>query len=148
MIKKNITYTDFDGEERTDAFYFNLTEAELLDIELDYGGNMSKAVEGMLERHDAKGLFGIIENLIRHSYGEKSPDGKRFMKNKELTDGFVTTGAYSAMVIELLSDEKEFEKFMTAVIPSNIRDKVEQKFSDKDSKPTLEVIEGEGSVKE
>ena len=122
MYKKNITYTDFNGDERTDAFYFNLSDAEILELQVSYGGDMSRIMSNMLEKRDAKGLLGIITDLIKSSYGEKSNDGKRFMKNQEITDSFVTTDAYSKLVLELLNDEKEFEKFMTNVIPSAKRE--------------------------
>ena len=122
MYKKNITYTDFNGDERTDAFYFNLSDAEILEFQVSYGGEMSRIMSNMLEKRDAKGLLGIITDLIQTSYGEKSSDGKRFMKNQEIKDSFVTTDAYSKLVLELLNDEKEFEKFMTNVIPSAKRE--------------------------
>ena len=122
MYKKNITYTDFNGDERTDAFYFNLSDAEILELQVSYGGDMSRIMSNMLEKRDAKGLLGIITDLIRTSYGEKSSDGKRFMKNQEVKDSFVTTDAYSKLVLELLNDEKEFEKFMTNVIPAAKRE--------------------------
>lgn len=122
MYKKNITYTDFNGDERTDAFYFNLSDAEILELQVGYGGDMSRIMSNMLEKRDAKGLLGIITDLIRTSYGEKSSDGKRFMKNQEVKDSFVTTDAYSKLVLELLNDKKEFEKFMTNVIPAAKRE--------------------------
>ena len=122
MYKKNITYTDFNGDERTDVFYFNLSDAEILELQVSYGGDMSRIMRNMLEKRDAKGLLGIITDLIRASYGEKSSDGKRFMKNQEVKDSFVTTDAYSKLVLELLNDEKEFEKFMTNVIPAAKRE--------------------------
>ena len=122
MYKKNITYTDFNGDERTDAFYFNLSDAEILELQVSYGGDMSRIMSNMLEKRDAKGLLGIITDLIQTSYGEKSSDGKRFMKNQEIKDSFITTDAYSKLVLELLNDEKEFEKFMTNVIPSAKRE--------------------------
>jgi len=126
MYKKNITYTDFNGDERTDAFYFNLSDAEILELQVSYGGDMSRIMRNMLEKRDAKGLLGIITNLIQTSYGEKSSDGKRFMKNQEIRDSFVTTDAYSKLVLELLNDDKEFEKFMTNVIPSDRREQLSE----------------------
>ena len=126
MYKKNITYTDFNGDERTDAFYFNLSDAEILELQVSYGGDMSRIMRNMLEKRDAKGLLDIIADLIRTSYGEKSSDGRRFMKNQEIKDSFVTTDAYSKLVIELLNDEKEFEKFMTNVIPSAKREQLSE----------------------
>lgn len=130
MIKKNITYVDFDGEERTDAFYFNLSKAELMDIELDYNGNMSEAMNIMLEKRDMKGVLGLLSKLVRKAYGEKSGDGKRFLKNKELEDGFATTDAFSNLLIELVNDEKKLEAFVTGVIPADMRDEVEKRMEE------------------
>ena len=130
MIKKNITYVDFNGEERTDPFYFNLSKAELMDIELDYNGNMSTAMNTMLERRDMKGVLGLLSKLIRKAYGEKSEDGKRFLKNKELEDGFATTDAFSNLLIELVNDEKKLEAFVTGVIPADMREEVEKRMED------------------
>lgn len=147
MVRKNITYVDFDGQERTDAFYFNLSEAELMDIELDYGGNMSAAMNTMLERHDVKGVLGVIAKMIRKAYGEKTADGKRFMKNQELTDSFVTTEAYSTLLIELLNDENELEKFMAAVMPSKMREEVEKKLEERRANTAKEEAGAESGLK-
>lgn len=145
MYKKNITYTDFNGEERTDAFYFNLSDAEILELQVSYGGDMSRIMTNMLEKRDAKGLLGIITDLIKTSYGEKSSDGKRFMKNQEVKDSFVTTDAYSKLVLELLNDDKEFEKFMTNVIPSDKREHLNEIIRKREQGQT---DEGEGQVVE
>lgn len=132
MIKKNITYIDFDGEERTDPFYFNLSKAELMDIELDYDGNMSRAMNTMLEKRDMKGVLGLLAKLVRKAYGEKSGDGKRFLKNKELEDGFATTDAFSNLLIELVNDEEKLRAFVTGVIPTDIRNEVEKKMAEEE----------------
>jgi len=141
MYKKNITYTDFNGDERTDAFYFNLSDAEILELQVSYGGDMSRIMSNMLEKRDAKGLLGIITDLIRTSYGEKSSDGKRFMKNQEVKDSFVTTDAYSKLVLELLNDEKEFEKFMTNVIPAAKREALNEALLKREQALTEEPAE-------
>lgn len=146
MIKKNITYVDFNGEERTDPFYFNLSKAELMDIELDYNGNMSTAMNTMLERRDMKGVLGLLSKLIRKAYGEKSEDGKRFLKNKELEDGFATTDAFSNLLIELVNDEKKLEAFVTGVIPADMREEVEKRMEESreaeaPKKPEPKVVE-------
>lgn len=146
MIKKNITYVDFNGEERTDPFYFNLSKAELMDIELDYNGNMSTAMNTMLERRDMKGVLGLLSKLIRKAYGEKSEDGKRFLKNKELEDGFATTDAFSNLLIELVNDEKKLEAFVTGVIPADMREEVEKRMEESreaeaPKKPESKVVE-------
>lgn len=142
MIKKNITYVDFEGEERTDAFYFNLSKAELMDIELDYGGNMSAAMNTMLERRDMKGVLGLLSKLVRKAYGEKSGDGKRFLKNKELEDSFVTTDAFSNLLIELVNDETKLEAFVTGIIPADMRAEVEKRMDEtRNEQPALKIVE-------
>jgi predicted CopG family antitoxin len=146
MIKKNITYVDFNGEERTDAFYFNLSKAELMDIELDYNGNMSEAMNIMLEKRDMKGVLGLLSKLVRKAYGEKSGDGKRFLKNKELEDGFVTTDAFSNLLIELVNDEKKLEAFVAGVVPADMREEIEKRIDEKrdtetEAKPELKVVD-------
>ena len=146
MIKKNITYVDFNGEERTDAFYFNLSKAELMDIELDYNGNMSEAMNIMLEKRDMKGILGLLSKLVRKAYGEKSGDGKRFLKNKELEDGFVTTDAFSNLLIELVNDEKKLEAFVAGVVPADMREEIEKRIDEKrdteaEAKPELKVVD-------
>lgn len=130
MIKKNITYVDFDGEERTDAFYFNLSKAELMDIELDYGGNMSAAMNTMLEKRDLQGVLRLLGKLVRKAYGEKSGDGRRFLKNQEVEDSFATTDAYSNLLIELVNDEQKLRAFVTGVIPADVRNEVEKKMAE------------------
>ena len=146
MIKKNITYFDFDGEERTDAFYFNLSKAELMDIELDYDGNMSRAMNTMLEKRDMKGVLGLLGKLVRKAYGEKSADGRRFLKNQELEDSFATTDAYSNLLIELVNDENKLRAFVTGVIPTDMRTEVEKKMAEAEAEeakaaPNLHVVE-------
>ena len=130
MVKRNVTYNDFEGEERTDVFYFNLTEAELADIELQYDGDMAKKMQIMQEKRDGRGMFEMISNLILRAYGEKTSDGKRFVKNAEMREAFAASDAYSKLLMDLLEDDKKLANFMTAIMPVNIREKVEQRLKE------------------
>ena len=102
MLKKTITYTDYDGLERTEEFRFNLTKAELMDMELTTVGTFSKLMQKIIDEKDMVRLAKYFKELILKSYGVKSDDGKRFIKSPELSEAFSQTEAYSELYMELL----------------------------------------------
>ena len=91
MLKKEITYIDYNGVERTETFHFNLSKAELMDMEMSVTGGFGEMVNRIISTKDVPALMDIFKDLIRRAYGVKSADGRRFMKSKELTDEFVQT---------------------------------------------------------
>ena len=117
MLKKTITYTDYDGLERTEEFRFNLTKAELMDMELTTVGTFSKLMQKIIDEKDMVRLAKYFKELILKSYGVKSDDGKRFIKSPELSEAFSQTEAYSDLYIELLSNPEEAAKFFAEVAP-------------------------------
>lgn len=117
MIKKTIKYTDFDGNERTEDFHFNLTKAEITEIEMSTEGGLVKMIEKLVASQDSKRIIEIFKDLILTSYGEKSPDGRRFIKNQELRDSFAQTEAYSELFMELSSNSEAAANFMNGIIP-------------------------------
>lgn len=117
MLKKSITYTDFEGNERTEEFYFNLTKSEIIEMEMSEVGGMSKMLERIVAEQNGKEIIATFKMLIGKSYGEKSPDGKRFIKNQELTDAFMQTGAYDELFMELVSDTDKATEFINGIIP-------------------------------
>lgn len=125
MIIKTLTYTDYDGVERTEDYYFNLTEAELVEMELSIDGGMQKKIEKIMNSKDMKQIIEVFKDLILRSYGEKSDDGKRFIKNKEITEAFTQTEAYSMLFMKLATDEKEASKFVNGILPAKFREAVE-----------------------
>ncbi len=125
MIKKTLTYTDYDGVERTEDYYFNLTEAELVEMELSIDGGMQKKIEKIMNSKDMKQIIEVFKDLILRSYGEKSDDGKRFIKNKEITEAFTQTEAYSMLFMKLATDEKEASDFVNGILPAKFREAVE-----------------------
>lgn len=122
MLKKTIVYTDYDGNERSEVFLFNLTKAEVTEWEYGITGGMTKMIEQMVNTQDTARIMDMFKEIIMKAYGEKSPDGKRFVKTgpdgRRLAEGFIETEAYSVLFMELLSDPKEFAKFIEAVIPT------------------------------
>lgn len=125
MIKKTLTYTDYDGVERTEDYYFNLTEAELVEMELSIDGGMQKKIEKIMNSKDMKQIIEVFKDLILRSYGEKSDDGKRFIKNKEITEAFTQTEAYSMLFMKLATDDKEASDFVNGILPAKFREAVE-----------------------
>lgn len=122
MLKKTITYTDYNGLERTEDFYFNLTEAELQKMDMFREGGLQAYMERALSRQDSQAIGKFVEAFIRASYGEKSPDGRRFVKSEELSTEFEQTEAYSKLWIELGSDENEAFEFVKGVVPDSLAD--------------------------
>lgn len=117
MVKKTITYKDFDGNERTEDFYFNLTEAEVAKMEIGTPGGITKMIERLVQEQNGKDILGTFENLIESSYGRKSPDGKYFDKNPKWLAEFKMTQAYSNLFIELISHPDVAAEFFNAVLP-------------------------------
>lgn len=117
MVKKTITYIDFNGVKQTEDFYFNLTKAEITEMDLCYDGGMNAIVEKINRTTDGPAIVEIFKDLIRKAYGEKSLDGKRFMKNKEITDSFTATEAYSELFMEFLTDADSAANFINGIIP-------------------------------
>lgn len=123
MLPKKITYTDYDGVVRTETFYFNMTEAELTMYQLERSGGMKQHLEKIVEGLDQPKILDIFRDIIHRSYGEKSEDGRRFIKSNELSTAFEQTEAYSVLVMELLSDEKAASDFINGLMPASLREK-------------------------
>ena len=120
MLKKTITYTDYDCLERTEEFRFNLTKAELMDMELTTVGTFSKLMQKIIDEKDMVRLAKYFKELILKSYGVKSDDGKRFIKSPELSEAFSQTEAYSELYMELLSNSEYAVKFIQQVMPKDL----------------------------
>jgi hypothetical protein len=121
MIKKTITYTDYDSNERTEDFYFNLSKAEVAEMEMSVNGGITKMLEKIVAEKDQKRIVESFKDLILRSYGEKSPDGKRFIKTQELRDAFAQTEAYSELFMELATNAEAAAAFVNGIIPSSIK---------------------------
>lgn len=121
MFKKTITWTDYDGKEITEDFYFNLTRAEIMEMELGTEGGLEQLLTRIVKAQDYVELSRYFKQIILMSYGEKSPDGKRFIKVRQ--DGskpsldFQQTEAFSIMYMELATDDKAAADFINGIIP-------------------------------
>lgn len=118
MIKKTITYTDYNGLERTEDFWFNITEAEALEMEMSTTGGYCDMIRRVVAAQDMPTVIKEFKDFIFNAYGEKSPDGKRFVKSEELSTAFSQTEAYSQLYMELSTDADKAAEFINGVIPN------------------------------
>lgn len=123
MIKKVITYTDYNGNEKTKAYFFNLNQAEIVELENSIPGGLTNMIERLSTEQDNREIIKIFKDLILRSYGEKSPDGDRFVKNDELREGFSQTEAYNELFMELAQDSDAAAEFFNGVIKGAVNKK-------------------------
>ena len=118
MISNSITYIEYNGNERTETHWFNMNDAEIMEMELSITGGMSKMIEQIIEAKDTPALMKVFKDLILKSYGVKSPDGKRFIKSDEITLEFTQTEAYVKLYTTLAKNTKEAIEFVNGIIPN------------------------------
>ena len=124
MLKKKVTYTDYNGVERTEDFYFNLSKAEIAEMELSTAGGFAEMIQKVIAAQDGPTIIKIFKDLVLKAYGEKSPDGKRFIKSDEIATAFTQTEAYSQIFMELATDAKAASEFVNGIIPKDMADEV------------------------
>ena len=123
MIGKTITYEDYNGNQRKETFFFHLSKAELMEMELVQDGGMEQMIQRIIDTQDRKKIVEIFKDIILRSYGEKSLDGKRFEKvrdGKRLADDFAQTEAYSILFMELATDSDAASAFINGVLPQGL----------------------------
>lgn len=118
MIKETITYTDYNGTERTENFYFNLSKAEVMEMEMSTAGGLAERITKVIESQDAPEIIKIFKDLVLKAYGEKSADGKRFIKSDEIATAFSQTEAYSQLFMKLATDADAAAKFINGIVPA------------------------------
>lgn len=118
MLKETLTYTDYDGNTRTEDFYFNLSKAEVLEMELKTVGGMEKMLKTIIASKDSKRIVEVFKEIVCKAYGVKSPDGRKFMKSEELTRDFMGTEAYSDLFFRLASDADYASNFIKGILPA------------------------------
>ena len=120
MIKKTITYKDYNQVERTEDFYFNLSKAEVMEMEMSTSGGLAEMITRIVAAQDQPAIIKIFKDLILKAYGEKSPDGKRFVKSDELSIAFSQTEAYSQLFMELATDAEAASAFVNGIVPADM----------------------------
>jgi hypothetical protein len=122
MLKHTVTYEDYNGESVTETFYFNITEPELVELEVAGGRGFTKLIEDIVKSSDNAALLVEFKKLVLLAYGEKSEDGKRFVKSEKLKEEFSQTAAYPHIFMELLSNENKAVAFFKGVLPKRFAD--------------------------
>lgn len=117
MYKKTITYTDYNGVERTEDFYFNLSKAELMEMQLSHPGGFEEWINRIIRANDTETLVKVFSDIIGKAYGEKDETGRRFIKSPELTKAFMETEAYSELYMELITDDGAAANFINSIVP-------------------------------
>lgn len=129
MLKKSIKFTDYNGVEREETYYFNLSKAEIMEMEMSTVGGFAEMIEKVVAAQDTPTIIAIFKDLILKAYGEKSPDGKRFMKvvnGVRLADAFAETEAYSSLFMELATNAEAAAAFVNGIVPSDVAKEVNQ----------------------
>ena len=120
MLKKTITYHDYNGVEYTQDFYFNLSKAEIMEMELGTTGGLAEMIQKIVAAQDAPSIIKVFKDLILKSYGEKSADGKRFIKSDEISTAFSQTEAYSELFMELATNAEAAAAFVNGIVPAEM----------------------------
>lgn len=132
MLKKTIKYTDYNGVEREEDFYFNLSKAECIELQFSKDGGLDHLLNKIVKEMKVGEIINIMKEIVMKAYGEKSPDGRRFIKSKELTESFEQTEAYSELFVELMDANKAAD-FIQGVLPADldrIADEIEKQKED------------------
>ena len=119
MLKKDITYEDYNGQEVTEAFYFNFTKLELLEKDLEFGG-LEETVKRLTETNNAKEAYGLFKVVVLDAYGKKSEDGKRFIKNAEIRSELENSPALAELIFEFIEHPERGAAFMEATLPAKL----------------------------
>ena len=123
MIKRTVTYEDYNGEKRTETFYFHFTEAEILDMEMSTEGGFAERIQRIIDAKDQSALMKLIKKFVIDAYGVKSDDGKRFIKNDEVKAAFLECPAYSDIFMDMVTDDKLAAEFVNGVVPKNMKNR-------------------------
>ena len=117
MLKKTVTYTDFDDNVRTEDFFFNLTEQEIAEMELSTEGGLGNFINKAVAAKSQVELIELFKKLILAAYGVKSADGRRFVKNDAVREDFMSTQAFSDIYMELVQDADKASEFFNGIVP-------------------------------
>lgn len=125
MIKETITYTDYNGNERTEDFRFNLSKAEIMRMEMSTQGGLAERINRIVAAQDVPAIIAVFEDLIQKSYGVLTPDGRGFTKKKEDLEAFMATEAYSELFMKLATDADAASKFVNGIVPAGMAQQIQ-----------------------
>lgn len=147
MYKKTLTYTDFNGVERTEDYYFNFSKAELMDLNFSVEGGLLELIQKIIRSKDTTELVKMFKQIILMSYGIKSDDGRKFKKSEEIKEDFMSTEAYSQIYMELATNSQAAAEFVNGVLPADLAAQANELISsgeiDEDTKKLLDSLKSE-----
>lgn len=142
MLKKTIPYVDYNSNKREEDFYFNLTETELAEMQMEVTGGLTTMLQAIIEAQDIPTIAKLFKQIVLKSYGKKSPDGRQFIKSEELSREFSQTEAYNILYMELSQDAEKASDFITGIIPAKYREaakeEAKKELADSESVPVTE----------
>jgi hypothetical protein len=141
VLKKTITYEDFNGEKVSEDFFFHLSRAELVELELSHEGGLSESLQRLIAAEDNAHIIKEFKNIILMSYGQRSSDGRRFTKNQQLREEFESTEAYSALFMELVTDTDAAIEFINGIVPAGLAEQAAE-IAQSGATPEIQVTDG------
>lgn len=135
MLKRTISYEDYNGEKIDEVFYFNLSKPELIELEVEFKGGLAGAITSLTEANDNQRLFHLFKRIILLSYGQKSEDGKRFVKSDEIREAFTQSPAYEVLFVELSTNEDAVVEFLKGILPKDMQDQIAKAEAERSAPP-------------
>lgn len=139
MLKKTMQTVDFGGTERTETYYFNLTKAEIMEMQLGTEGGFVEMIHRIVDAKSQLELAEMFKKIICKSYGVLSPDGRKFIKNQAVLDDFMATQAFSDLYMELVGDDNKATAFFEGIMPEDMKNEEKPAAP---AQPGLTMIEG------
>lgn len=136
MLKHPITYEDFNGETHTEDFFFHVNKAEIIDMEVEHKEGMQQWIDNIIKSDDRKAIVEEFKKIILFAIGEKSPDGKHFVKTKEISQNFSHHAAYPVLFMQLATDADAGAAFIKGVLPSDMGPAIEKAVAELEKSPT------------
>lgn len=126
MFTYHAKYEDFNENMREEDFLFNLTEAEISEMEMSVDGGLDKMIDRIMKAQDMPSLIKLFKEIIAKAYGVKSDDGRKFMKSPEILADFVSTNAYSQLFMELATNDVTAANFLNGIVPKEKRELIKE----------------------
>lgn len=141
MLKHSITFEDYEGDKITETLYFNITKTEMIELEVEHQDGLDKWLKTITKTNDRKTLFAEFKKIVLLAYGQKSQDGKRFIKNDVMREEFSQTAAFDALIMQLSTDAEISANFMKGIIPKDLAEQVDKNPEDRQINPALTTTE-------
>lgn len=143
MLKRTISYTNFDGDAKSKTFYFNLTKTELIELDMHADGGLAASMQRIVDSKEGATLITEFQRIILLSYGERSEDGDRFTKSDDISEAFSQTAAFDALFMELATDETKAADFIMGIMPPELMSQMQTEINQARPVPTPSTATGE-----